>query len=133
MEPDAAHPRELHDVAAQKLGPTDAKDQIGRKRPHQRDRVGIVDIADVVERDVVGRGEGFPADGPGDLGGQVGPQREDPAHVRLEVEKRLEAAAAFPDTPDERDPWLSPDGNWLYFATDREGTLDIFVSAVSRE
>jgi hypothetical protein len=37
------------------------------------------------------------------------------------------------EVSDERDPWLSPDGNWLYFATDREGTLDIYVSAVSRE
>ncbi|HEX6275548.1 MAG TPA: hypothetical protein VFZ53_21050 [Polyangiaceae bacterium] len=37
------------------------------------------------------------------------------------------------EVSDERDPWLSPDGRWLYFATDREGTLDIFVSAVSRE
>jgi hypothetical protein len=34
---------------------------------------------------------------------------------------------------DERDPWLSPDGTTLYFASDREGTLDIFRSQVSRE
>jgi hypothetical protein len=37
------------------------------------------------------------------------------------------------EVSDERDPWLSPDGRWLYFATDREGTLDIYVSAVTRE
>jgi hypothetical protein len=34
---------------------------------------------------------------------------------------------------DERDPWLSPDGKWFYFATDSEGTLDIYYSAVSLE
>jgi len=34
---------------------------------------------------------------------------------------------------DERDPWLSPDGTLLYFATNREGTLDIYVSDVTRE
>jgi Tol biopolymer transport system component len=34
---------------------------------------------------------------------------------------------------DERDPWLSPDGSTLYFATNREGTLDIYVASVSRE
>ena len=27
---------------------------------------------------------------------------------------------------DERDPWLSPDGNTLYFASDREGSLAIY-------
>jgi hypothetical protein len=34
---------------------------------------------------------------------------------------------------DERDPWLSPDGTRLYFATNREGTLDIYVATVTRE
>jgi Tol biopolymer transport system component len=34
---------------------------------------------------------------------------------------------------DERDPWLSPDGTTLYFATNREGTHDIFVASVTRE
>lgn len=34
---------------------------------------------------------------------------------------------------DERDPWLSPDGTTLYFATDREGSLDLFTARVSRE
>jgi hypothetical protein len=27
---------------------------------------------------------------------------------------------------DERDPWLSPDGQHLYFSSDRDGTLDIY-------
>jgi hypothetical protein len=34
---------------------------------------------------------------------------------------------------DERDPWLSPDGGLLYFATNREGTPDIYVATVTRE
>jgi hypothetical protein len=34
---------------------------------------------------------------------------------------------------DERDPWLTPDGTGFYFATDREGTRDIFLAVVSRE
>jgi hypothetical protein len=34
---------------------------------------------------------------------------------------------------DERDPWLGPDGTTFYFATNREGTLDIYVAIVSRE
>jgi hypothetical protein len=34
---------------------------------------------------------------------------------------------------DERDPWLSPDGKALYFATDTNGTLDIYFSLVRRE
>lgn len=34
---------------------------------------------------------------------------------------------------DERDPWLSPDGTTLYFATNREGTLDLYVATVTRE
>jgi WD40-like Beta Propeller Repeat len=27
---------------------------------------------------------------------------------------------------DERDPWLSPDGRYLYFSSDRDGTLNIY-------
>lgn len=34
---------------------------------------------------------------------------------------------------DERDPWLSPDGSTLYFASDRGGNYDIYVARVRRE
>jgi Tol biopolymer transport system component len=34
---------------------------------------------------------------------------------------------------DERDPWLSPDGRELYFASDRDGQYDIYVAAARRE
>jgi hypothetical protein len=34
---------------------------------------------------------------------------------------------------DERDPWLSPDGQSFYFASDTSGNLDLYYSAVSRE
>jgi Tol biopolymer transport system component len=34
---------------------------------------------------------------------------------------------------DERDPWLSPDGRELYFASDRGGQYDIYVAAARRE
>jgi Tol biopolymer transport system component len=38
------------------------------------------------------------------------------------------------NTPsDERDPWLSPDGRELYFASDRSGHYDIYVAAARRE
>lgn len=38
------------------------------------------------------------------------------------------------NTPsDERDPWLSPDGRELYFASDRSGQYDIYVAAARRE
>jgi hypothetical protein len=38
------------------------------------------------------------------------------------------------NTPDdERDPWLSPDGTELYFASDRSGHYDIYVAAARRE
>jgi hypothetical protein len=38
------------------------------------------------------------------------------------------------NTPmDERDPWLSPDGRELYFASDRSGHYDIYVSRARRE
>lgn len=33
---------------------------------------------------------------------------------------------------DERDPWLSPDGTELYFASDRSGTYAIYVAAAQR-
>lgn len=33
---------------------------------------------------------------------------------------------------DERDPWLSPDGSELYFASDRGGTYAIYVAAARR-
>lgn len=32
---------------------------------------------------------------------------------------------------DDRDPWLSPDGTQLYFSSDRDGLLSIYVAAVS--
>jgi hypothetical protein len=33
------------------------------------------------------------------------------------------------NTPDdERDPWLSPDGQRLYFASDRDGELELYVA-----
>jgi hypothetical protein len=31
---------------------------------------------------------------------------------------------------DERDPWLSPDGKLLYFTSDRDGVLNIYVATV---
>ena len=34
---------------------------------------------------------------------------------------------------DERDPWLSPDGRELYFASDRSGHYDIYVTTVHLE
>ncbi len=38
------------------------------------------------------------------------------------------------NTPsDERDPWLSPDGAELYFASDRSGHYDIYVAAARQE
>ncbi len=55
----------------------------------------------------------------------------------LYVSERQSAADAFVDeqpltslntAADERDPWLSPDGSMLYFASDREGVLNIYVA-----
>jgi hypothetical protein len=44
------------------------------------------------------------------------------------------AAADELNTPsDERDPWLSPDGRELYFASDRSGTYAIYVAVARRE
>ena len=34
---------------------------------------------------------------------------------------------------DERDPWLSPDGQSFYFSSDTSGNLDLYYSLVSRE
>ena len=34
---------------------------------------------------------------------------------------------------DDRDPWLSPDGQWFYFSSDISGNLELYSSAVSRE
>jgi Tol biopolymer transport system component len=34
---------------------------------------------------------------------------------------------------DERDPWLSPDGSELYFASDRSGHYEIYVAKARRE
>jgi hypothetical protein len=31
---------------------------------------------------------------------------------------------------DERDPWLTPDGQTLYFTSDRDGVLTIYTAAV---
>lgn len=36
------------------------------------------------------------------------------------------AIASLNTAADERDPWLSPDGNTLYFSSDRDGTLAIY-------
>jgi hypothetical protein len=60
----------------------------------------------------------------------------------LYVASRRRAADAFEqhapldelNTPlDERDPWLSPDGRELYFASDRSGHYDIYVAKARRE
>ena len=55
---------------------------------------------------------------------------------RRSVSDPFEQHAPLDDlnTPsDERDPWLSPDGRELYFASDRSGHYDIYVALARRE
>jgi Tol biopolymer transport system component len=67
-----------------------------------------------------------PAFGPADLYVAARRSTADPFehHVALD---ELNSAS------DERDPWLSPDGTELYFASDRSGHYDIYVAAARRE
>jgi len=68
-------------------------------------------------------------------GPAIGPADLFVASRRTLDERFLEHAALteLNTEQDERDPWLSPDGTELYFASDRSGTYAIYVAAVRRE
>jgi hypothetical protein len=67
-----------------------------------------------------------PAFGPADMFVASRRSTSDPFEAHLSLDE-------LNTENDERDPWLSPDGRELYFASDRSGHYDIYVAAARRE
>jgi Tol biopolymer transport system component len=68
-------------------------------------------------------------------GPEIGPADMYVASRRATTD-RFELAVPLSDLnteSDERDPWLSPDGSLLFFASDRSGRYEIYVARVHRE
>ncbi len=93
--PDHADAGQPQRWGVQDLAPADHEHDVGVESAQRLVALGIVDVADTVERDVVPGGERRVVDRAAASGRQLGPQRDDAGDGCSGIEQRLEREAPF--------------------------------------